>query len=184
MSTSEAVKMSVEQMCRDLLAKAIADELVSPAQSYNLDADPQKLTSGDLCGVANLLADMLKRSATAAIIEREGNLQRYKFSHTADGGDITPDDDGKFVAYEDAQAAITAAKATIAGLRELLALSYSGFAHLYTDDGELQDNRQPPIDFVRDSVDEIERKIAARNAALAASATQDQAEAMQGEGRE
>ena len=71
MSTSEAVKMSVEQMCRDLLTKAIADELVSPAQSYPMD-DPQRLTSGDLSGVANLLADMLKRSNTAALTaERE-----------------------------------------------------------------------------------------------------------------
>jgi hypothetical protein len=110
MSTSEAVKMSVEQMCRELLAKALADELVQPpSTSVYMDGDPMKRTGADLSGMANLLADMLKRSATAAITEREWNLQRYKFLHTADGGDITPDDDGQFVTYDDAQAAITAA---------------------------------------------------------------------------
>jgi hypothetical protein len=47
-------------------------------------------------------------------------------------------------------------------LRRLLAFTYSS-GHLYGDDGELQDNRLPhPIDYVRDSVTEIERKINAR----------------------
>lgn len=47
-------------------------------------------------------------------------------------------------------------------LRRLLAFSYSS-GHLYGDDGELQDNRLPhPIDYVRDAVAEIERKINAR----------------------
>lgn len=43
-------------------------------------------------------------------------------------------------------------------LRELLALAYSA-GHLYGDDGELQDNRLPPIDYYRDSVADIERKM-------------------------
>ena len=42
-------------------------------------------------------------------------------------------------------------------LRRLLCLSYS--EHPYTDDGELQDNRWPMIDFKRDTIQEIERKI-------------------------
>jgi hypothetical protein len=47
-------------------------------------------------------------------------------------------------------------------LRRLLAFAYSG-DHLYGDDGELQDSRLPfPIDFVRDSVTEIESKISQR----------------------
>lgn len=47
-------------------------------------------------------------------------------------------------------------------LRELLAVSYAG-VHLYTDDGELQDNReQPAIDFLRDSADEIRAKMQQR----------------------
>ena len=46
--------------------------------------------------------------------------------------------------------------------RRLLALNYSGI-HLYGDDGELQDNRLPiMIDFVRDSAQEIEKKISDR----------------------
>lgn len=43
-------------------------------------------------------------------------------------------------------------------LRRLLAFSYSGM-HLYGDDGELQDGRFPSIDYVRDSVHDIEKKI-------------------------
>lgn len=43
-------------------------------------------------------------------------------------------------------------------LRRLLAFAYSG-ADLYTDDGELQDQE---IDYLRDSVTEIERKITKR----------------------
>jgi len=43
-------------------------------------------------------------------------------------------------------------------LRTRLAIVYSG-RYLYCDDGELQDSRFPMIDFVRDSIDEIERKM-------------------------
>lgn len=47
-------------------------------------------------------------------------------------------------------------------LRILLAIAHAG-PSLYTDDGELQDNRvQPFIDFKRDSVAEIERKLRER----------------------
>ncbi len=46
-------------------------------------------------------------------------------------------------------------------LRELLAFAYSCH-HLYGDDGELQDNRRPPIDYRRDSVADIERKMSER----------------------
>lgn len=50
----------------------------------------------------------------------------------------------------------------VESLRLLLADIYSG-AHLYRDDGELQDSRTHPfIDFRRDSVDAIERKIFVR----------------------
>lgn len=49
-----------------------------------------------------------------------------------------------------------------AGLRRLLAFAYAG-AGLYGDDGELQDGRHHPcIDFRRDSVSEIERKMGLR----------------------
>jgi len=43
-------------------------------------------------------------------------------------------------------------------LRTRLAIVYSG-RYLYCDDGELQDSRFPMIDFARDSIDEIERKM-------------------------
>ncbi len=47
-------------------------------------------------------------------------------------------------------------------LRTLLATCYAG-ADLYTDDGQLQDNRrQPFIDFGNDSVDEIDCKLMER----------------------
>lgn len=47
-------------------------------------------------------------------------------------------------------------------LRIMLAIAHAGLS-LYTDDGELQDNRvQPFIDFKRDSVSEIERKLRER----------------------
>lgn len=53
--------------------------------------------------------------------------------------------------------------------REGWALAYSGADHLYGDDGELQDNRWPTIDWRRDSALEIRRKIEERgNRALAA----------------
>jgi len=47
-------------------------------------------------------------------------------------------------------------------LRIMLAIAHAGL-DLYTDDGEFQDNRvQPFIDFRRDSVAEIERKLRER----------------------
>lgn len=47
-------------------------------------------------------------------------------------------------------------------LRIMLAIAHAGLS-LYTDDGELQDNRVLPfIDFKRDSVAEIERKLRER----------------------
>jgi hypothetical protein len=53
--------------------------------------------------------------------------------------------------------------------REGWALAYSGADHLYGDDGELQDNRWPMIDWRRDTAMEIRRKIEERgNRALAA----------------
>ncbi len=48
-------------------------------------------------------------------------------------------------------------------LRQMLAFACAGH-HLYCDDGELQDNRWPfMIDFMRDSVQDIQNKIAERS---------------------
>jgi len=47
-------------------------------------------------------------------------------------------------------------------LRQMLAYCYAG-SDLYSDDGELQDNRQiPHIDFRRDSVETIQEKVTAQ----------------------
>jgi hypothetical protein len=54
-------------------------------------------------------------------------------------------------------------------LRRLLAFAYSG-SNLYGDDGELQDGRFPMIDYLRDSVADIERKIHERGMKLLADA--------------
>lgn len=49
-------------------------------------------------------------------------------------------------------------------LRRLLAIQTCGRSNLYTDDGELQDNRLYPIDFKRDSAKTIEARLQARAA--------------------
>jgi len=47
--------------------------------------------------------------------------------------------------------------------RQGWAFAYSGIAHLYSDDGELQDNyHHPTIDWMRDSAVTISEKIRAR----------------------
>lgn len=51
-----------------------------------------------------------------------------------------------------------------AELRIMCAIAVTGLGKLYHDDGELQDtNAQPWIDWKRDSVDEIQRKLRERN---------------------
>lgn len=48
--------LSVEQMVRNLLSKAIEDDVVRKADRRIFEQnDPQEMTAGDLCGVANLL---------------------------------------------------------------------------------------------------------------------------------
>jgi hypothetical protein len=58
-------KRSVEQFCRDFLEKAIEDGLVKfAAENFSQDFGkmdhPQQLTSGDLVGLANWLAEQLR----------------------------------------------------------------------------------------------------------------------------
>lgn len=59
-----AEKKSIEQICRDFLEKAIGEGIVVfNAESFSQDfgpmTDPQQLTSGDLIGLANWLANEL-----------------------------------------------------------------------------------------------------------------------------
>lgn len=91
-----------------------------------------------------------------------GELTRYDLSRYL-GVVITPD--GKFVKHTDV-AALEAEneklRAENCGLRVMLAWAYAGSA-LYTDDGELQDNRSYPfIDFNNDSVEDIDSKLGER----------------------
>ena len=53
-------KLSVEQMCRDLLEIAIRDGLVGPSAEYE-DPDPQCRSGGEMCGMANLLLEFLNQ---------------------------------------------------------------------------------------------------------------------------
>jgi hypothetical protein len=53
-------ELSVEQMCRNLLQWAIREELVSPTMSEDIAEDPQELSSGDLTGMANVLASYFR----------------------------------------------------------------------------------------------------------------------------
>ncbi len=48
---------SIEQMCRDLLDRAIADRIVTfRTETFNGQTCPQELSSGEIVGMANLLA--------------------------------------------------------------------------------------------------------------------------------
>lgn len=52
--------LTVEQMCRDLLTQAIRGGLVEMAyHSDDAHLDPQARPSGEMCGMANLLAKFL-----------------------------------------------------------------------------------------------------------------------------
>jgi hypothetical protein len=55
--------MSVEQMVRDLLEKAIKEGLVAPAVGRWSDPSPQARSSGELAGTANLLQSLLDEKA-------------------------------------------------------------------------------------------------------------------------
>lgn len=56
--------MSVEQRVRDLLTLAIREGLVGESDNYD-DPDPQVRTAGELCGVSNLLAEILRAEYAA-----------------------------------------------------------------------------------------------------------------------
>lgn len=54
-------QITIEQMCRELLAQALADGLVSPSTKYE-DPNPLGRMTGELTGVANMLSDFIARS--------------------------------------------------------------------------------------------------------------------------
>ena len=62
--------MTIQQIVRDVLERAIEDGLVSPASPEMRDEpDPQQFTAEDLAGCVGLLAAYLRSKAGAA--ERE-----------------------------------------------------------------------------------------------------------------
>jgi hypothetical protein len=118
--------------------RAAYDRILSAARRFNTATpDPSQPTAGGEAVAA------FKVAAEIYDDVREGRTQPYERFYTA-----------PVVAGEAVR------------LRRMLAFAYSG-ANLYTDDGELQDNaRQPYIDFLRDSPEQIKAKM--RDRALAA----------------
>lgn len=53
-------KLSVEQMCRELLDQAVNDKLVTLGMGNEF---PQNYTAGELCGMANLLSTYFDEDA-------------------------------------------------------------------------------------------------------------------------
>jgi hypothetical protein len=54
---------SVEQLCRDLLEAAIKDGVVRVNADDLGHSDPQRLSAGDMTGMANLLNEILGRTS-------------------------------------------------------------------------------------------------------------------------
>jgi hypothetical protein len=63
--------LSIEQMARNLLERAVEDGLVDPAESQWADPDPQARTPDELAGVAGILARYLRDAGAAGGAERE-----------------------------------------------------------------------------------------------------------------
>lgn len=64
--------LSIEQICRDVLEKAIADSIVKfNRKNFVSTNHAQELTSGDLIGVANLLQERIRelKNSTAAVLK-------------------------------------------------------------------------------------------------------------------
>lgn len=57
--------MTTEQMCRDLLARAYRDGVL---QSVFYTGTADGLSAGDLTGMANLLAEFLRREAAKPVV--------------------------------------------------------------------------------------------------------------------
>jgi len=56
------MKRSLEQICREILSQAIADELVAKCTTLYKDPDPYVRTAGELAGLANLLQKLLREN--------------------------------------------------------------------------------------------------------------------------
>lgn len=80
MTTDSAIQtvLSVEEICRSVLCKAIEEGLVTfNATEFISTEDPAQLTCGDLCGLANHLSELLHRineQAIAAQRERDAQI--------------------------------------------------------------------------------------------------------------
>jgi hypothetical protein len=53
--------ISIEQMCREVLQKAVDEGIVTfNRENFGSTESPMEMTAGDLCGVANLLSTLIK----------------------------------------------------------------------------------------------------------------------------
>lgn len=64
------MRLSIEQMCREILTQALNDNLVSVQEGR---LHPQERTAGDLAGTANLLQKLIRRyTAETRNLDRVG----------------------------------------------------------------------------------------------------------------
>ena len=103
--------------------------------------------------------------ADEEVARLQAELSDLKTAH----GFVARDNQMRKHLLEKRESEIEALSSDNARLRVLLALSYCGEpGALYTDDGELQDLRDPPIDFKRDSIEDINSKMSERVRSAAA----------------
>jgi len=79
--------ISLEQMCRNLLEQAMNDGLVGDSNEYE-DSDPQVRSSGELVGMANLLAKLLDQHSN-------GRNQKTRVGNTSGMSGVTWDTTSK-----------------------------------------------------------------------------------------
>lgn len=61
-------QISLEQIVRDILEAALTEGIVKPSDIYSVD--PQRLTAGDIAGVANVLRDRLSQRKSIVTASR------------------------------------------------------------------------------------------------------------------
>lgn len=85
---------SIEQTCRDILTLAIADGIVTfNTDNFEGTDDPQSMTSGDLCGVANLLQARMRRDFRAQILAALTDKEREAVANLSGGPRTMEQDD-------------------------------------------------------------------------------------------
>lgn len=65
-----------EQMCRDLLEQAIADELVLARGHGGPPGEPRKFNDGNFTGMANMLTEFIGQQVTACVVAKQELLAK------------------------------------------------------------------------------------------------------------